>query len=84
MKRNKDLRKFFGKKLKDTVTGVVGTCTGSANYLGGDDMVLLAYRDSTARPTRGGISSGGVRCWERQRTPPRVEMRRWGSGERTG
>ena len=42
MKRNKDLRKFFGKKLKDTVTGVVGTCTGSANYLGGDDMVLLA------------------------------------------
>lgn len=53
MKRNKDLRKFFGKKLKDTVTGVVGTCTGSANYLGGDDMVLLAYRDSTGAANEG-------------------------------
>ena len=47
MTRNKDLRKYFGKKIQDTVTGVVGTCTGSANYYGGDDMILLAYSDST-------------------------------------
>ena len=60
MKRNKDLRKLFGKKIKDSVTGVVGTCTGGANYLGGDDMVLLAYTDSTGAANEGWYSF--VRC----------------------
>lgn len=47
MKKNKDLRKFFGKEMKDTVTGVVGTCAGGMNLYGGDDMVMLSYTDST-------------------------------------
>lgn len=60
MKRNKDLRKYFGKQMKDTVTGVTGTCTASINYMGGDDLVLLSYTDSTGAANENWYSFG--RC----------------------
>lgn len=60
MKRNKDLRKYFGKQMKDTVTGMVGTCTAGMNTMGGDDMVLLASTDSVGAPHEEWYSFG--RC----------------------
>ena len=50
MVRNKDLRKFIGKKVKDTVTGLEGLCAGCSNYLMGGDLLLVEYQGEDGVP----------------------------------
>lgn len=43
MDSKRDLRKFLGKKVRDTVTGVECLCTGCTNYFMGGDILLVEY-----------------------------------------
>lgn len=41
---------WFNKRVKDTVTGYVGTVTAYAVYANGEERILVESIDTTGRP----------------------------------
>lgn len=44
------MEKWLNKKVKDTVTGYVGTITAYAVYANGEERILAESVDTTGRP----------------------------------